>query len=96
MADPLYPPTRPLSVGETLDSAFRIFGATLLRCLPYAVTGKIVGQLPNIYYLLTGRVRTLGFAFSDPLWWLLAVVGMAAAIFRSFPDVFGSGRPRAP
>jgi hypothetical protein len=81
MADPLYPPTRPLSVGETLDSAFRIFGATLLRCLPYAVTGKIVGQLPNIYYLLTGRVRTLGLAFWDPLWWLLALVGMAVAVF---------------
>ncbi len=55
MANVLYPPPRPQSVGEILDSAFRIFRATLVRCLPYAIAAVIAGLLPNIYYLATGR-----------------------------------------
>src|SRR5438132_573719 len=52
MAKTLYPPPRPQSVGEILDSAFRIFRATLVQCLPYAIAAVIAGQLPNIYYLV--------------------------------------------
>src|SRR5947208_2524324 len=55
MANILYPPPRPQSVGEILDSAFRIFRATLLQCLPYATVAVIASQLPNIYYLASGR-----------------------------------------
>src|ERR1700686_993304 len=55
MPNILYPPPRPQSVGEILDSAFRIFRATLLKCLPYATVAVIASQLPNIYYLATGR-----------------------------------------
>lgn len=81
MPDTLYPPSRPQSVGEILDGAFRIFGATLLRCLPYAAAGKIVAQLPNMYYLFSGRVGALAFAFRDPRWWALYFVGYVLAIF---------------
>ena len=56
MANTLYPPPRPQSVGEILDSAFRIFRATLVQCLPYAIAAVIAGQLPNIYYLVSGEV----------------------------------------
>src|SRR6266700_2685475 len=55
MANTLYPPPRPQSVGEILDSAFRIFRATLVKCLPYAIAAVIAGLLPNIYDLATGR-----------------------------------------
>ncbi len=55
MTNVLYPPPRPQSVGEILDSAFRIFRATLVKCLPYAVAALILGQLPEIYYVATGH-----------------------------------------
>jgi hypothetical protein len=89
MTNNLYPPPRPQAVGEILDSAFRIFRATLLKCLPYAIVSLLVGQLANIYSLLRGRPLTqLLPTEADPLWWLLAFVGsvvvlaLTAAIVR--------------
>jgi hypothetical protein len=80
----LYPPSRPQSVGEVLDSAFRIFGATLLRCLPYAVVAVIAGQLPSMYEVLTGHAlavpRLRVAASHDPLWWILYVVAVIASL----------------
>jgi hypothetical protein len=80
--DVLYPPARPQSVGEILDSAFRIFRATLLTCLPYATLAVIAGQLPSIYYLATGRglMQTLVTQIRDPVWWLLYVLGTLIVI----------------
>ncbi len=80
MTDILYPPARPQSVGEILDSAFRIFRATLLKCLPYAIIAVIAGQLPNIYYLASGR-SMLPVAQGRDMWWLtLYAVGYLIAI----------------
>jgi len=78
MPEALYPPSRPLTVGEILDSAFRVFGVTLLRCLPYAALGRIAAQLPNIYYLLSGRARAIGLgtALTDPRWWAMDLIGL--------------------
>jgi hypothetical protein len=70
----LYPPARPQSIGEVLDSAFRIFKVTLLRCLPYGVLATVAGQLQNIYAILTGRPLK-SFTNTDPTWWLLYVLG---------------------
>src|SRR5579863_5315102 len=50
-----YPPQRQLSVGEVLDLTFRIYRATLVRCLLFAACGVLAGQLPNIYTLARGR-----------------------------------------
>jgi hypothetical protein len=70
----LYPPSRPQSIGEVLDSAFRVFRATLLRCLPYGVLAMVAGQLPNIYDIVTRRpLRQFG--GGDPVWWVLYAVG---------------------
>jgi len=55
MANILYPPARPQSVGEILDSAFRLFRATVVSCLPYAALALIAGQLPNLYSLASGQ-----------------------------------------
>jgi hypothetical protein len=60
MTDALYPPRRPLSVGEILDLTFRIYRATLLTCLLFAALGVIAGQLANIYTLLRGRPLARG------------------------------------
>ena len=81
MAQILYPPQRPQSVGEILDSAFRIFSSTLLSCIALAVIGRIAAQLPNIYSLLTGGPRSLVFAARDPKWWGLYVVGLCLALW---------------
>jgi hypothetical protein len=51
----LYPPLRPQSVSEVLDSAFHIFAATLVKTLPYGILLILSGQLVNIYNLATGR-----------------------------------------
>jgi hypothetical protein len=80
MPNILYPPPRPQSVGEILDSAFRIFGATLLKCLPYSFLGVVVSHLTTMYDVATGhpivpttlRARPT----HDPLWWLLFVVAV--------------------
>ena|SRR5580704_9395124 len=83
MPNILYPPPRPQSVGEILDSAFRIFRATLLKCLPYATIAVIASQLPNIYYLATGRgvlLRSLATQARDPVWWALYALGYLIAV----------------
>jgi hypothetical protein len=70
----LYPPSRPQSIGEVLDTGFRIFQSTLLPCLPYGVVWVIVGQLANLHDLATGRpLRVFGGA--DPIWWLWSLIG---------------------
>lgn len=67
-------PGRPLAVAEVLEQAFRIFGASLLRCLPYGVLALMAGQLQSIYEILTRQ--PLGeFGGGDPLWWVLFAVG---------------------
>ena len=82
MPNILYPPPRPQSVGEILDSAFRIFSATLLKCLPYSFLGVMVGHLTTFYDLATGHpvVPTTLRARQthDPLWWILLIVATFA------------------
>src|SRR5215469_14562616 len=94
MGNILYPPSRPQSVGEVLDSAFRIYSATLLRCLPYSFASVILGQLLSLYDVLhrhgTGAAALRAVQMdrvSSPLWWgllLLVIVGstmFANAVF---------------
>lgn len=70
----LYPPARPQSIGEVLDSAFRIFKASLVPCLPYGVLATVVGQLQSIYLIVSGRTLH-SFTNTDPIWWVLYVLG---------------------
>jgi hypothetical protein len=81
MTNALYPPARPQSVGEVLDLAFRIFGATLLKCLPFAALAVIAGQLPNAYSLANGQpllasAQLAQQRFFDPKFWLLELVAI--------------------
>lgn len=45
----LLPLPRPLMTGEVLDAAFRLFRASLLRCLPYSGLAVLVLELPTLY-----------------------------------------------
>lgn len=82
MANILYPPPRPQSVGEILDLAVRVFSATLLKCVPYSLTAVIVGRLPTIYDLATGHSvpQALGLQQShDARWWTLLCLAVLGA-----------------
>lgn len=83
MPAPLYPPQRPLSIGEIVDAAFRIFLATAVKCLPYALVAVVAEQLPNIYYIVTGRgvLQAMFTAVKDPRWLLFDGIGLAIAMF---------------
>jgi hypothetical protein len=102
MANILYPPSRPLSVGEVLDLAFRMFGATLVKCLPYSFAAVIVGQLPNLRDLLTGQSALLMQPdaqmrrLHDPSWLFMELVAVcgtvllySAVILRAYALVTG-------
>ena len=72
----LYPPPRPQSIGEVLDSAFFIFKVTLVKCLPYGLFAMVASQLQSIYDVATGRPLGSG----GLAWWLFFVLGMLASI----------------
>ena len=74
MPSVLYPPSRPQAIGEVLDSAVRIFKATLLKVLPFSVLATVAGQLHNIYILVSGR-NIRPFSNSDPGWWTIYLLG---------------------
>jgi len=85
MGNVIYPPSRPQSVGEVLDSAFRIYSTTLLKCLPYSFASVIVGQILSLYDVLhrpaaaplaTAAVQPA----HGPVWALLALLVAAASM----------------
>jgi hypothetical protein len=98
MPDILYPPSRPLSAGEILDLAFRIFRASVLACLPYAAVAVIAGQLPTLYNVAIGRpLLTPVEQVRDPVWWLLYVLAAlipmilaTAVLLRQYAIATGS------
>lgn len=65
MSSSLYPPTRPSSVGEVLDLAFRIFKVTLIRALPYGIVAVIAQQITSLYSF--GRVAPAHALFANPV-----------------------------
>jgi len=80
MATNLYPPPRPLSVGETIDLAFRIFRATLLTCLLLAGLAVIASELSTFYKLVSHRPLVSFMEERDPKYWLLYFVGWLLAV----------------
>jgi len=97
----LYPPSRPQSIGEVLESGFRLFRATLGHCLPYGALLVIAGELANFYDLFSGRLppETLEHALEhDRTWWTWYGIGIAiflllwgALLLRQ--DALGRRRP---
>lgn len=75
----LYPPVRPQLVSEVLDSAFKIFSASLLKALPYGMLLTLAGQLVNIYNIASGRLVRQVFP-QDRLGWVLYVLSVALSL----------------
>jgi hypothetical protein len=99
MTTPLYPPHRPLSVGETLDLTFRIYRATLIKCLLLAAFGVLASQLPTLYLLFTGRdlKTSLTVTMHEPGYQVVYIVSAllttalnAAVLLRQFRLITGS------
>jgi hypothetical protein len=81
-----------LSVGEVLDLSFRIYRATVGKCLLFAGFGVIAGQLANIYTIARGHPMigaattwpALLVQLRDPGLWAVYLVGTGlAALFYS-------------
>jgi Uncharacterised protein family (UPF0259) len=71
----LYPPLRPQSVSEVLDTGYHIFAASVFKTLPYGILLILAGQLVNIYNLATGRPLR---SHPDAVSLLLSLVGFIA------------------
>src|SRR5688572_18175182 len=83
----LVPLPRPLMTSEVLDSAFRLFRASLLRCLPYSALAVLVLESPTLYRTFMGDTRrafTVFYLGPDvsvgPVIYLLAAI-MGTALF---------------
>lgn len=82
MPNVLFPPDGPQSVSQVLDSGFRIFKASLVRCLLFGAVAMIAGQLPNIYSLARGEPFG-AYLHGDPITIGLAILGSVSAIYFS-------------
>jgi hypothetical protein len=80
MPQSLFPPAGPQSIGQVLDTGFRIFQVSLVRCLLYGATGMIAGQLPNIYSVLMNRSLSR-LDFRDPGWVAFYVASVLLSLF---------------
>lgn len=78
----LYPPPRPLTVGEVLDLSFRIYGRTFVKCLVFGGFVVVSSWLPNIYLLAHGQSAFQGVVrpHLDPGYWITLVIGMVLAL----------------
>lgn len=82
MPNVLFPPDGPQSVSQVLDTGFRIFKVSLVRCLLFGAVAMIAGQLPNIYSLARGEPFG-GYLRGDPITIGLAVLGSVIAVYFS-------------
>jgi Membrane domain of glycerophosphoryl diester phosphodiesterase len=98
MSEALFPPPRPLSVGEVLDLSFRIYRRTFVKCLVFGGLVVVANWLPNLYAIARGQTvvqsmvkpvadvpHSLILIFAS----LLAVVFPVAIIYRQYRMVTG-------
>lgn len=79
MTNITYPPPRPLTVGEVLDLSFRIYGSTLVKCVPLAALAMLASEAVNIYSVATGRSLIVALQSRDPGVGLIYLVGVVLA-----------------
>ncbi|HWZ64950.1 MAG TPA: glycerophosphoryl diester phosphodiesterase membrane domain-containing protein [Steroidobacteraceae bacterium] len=94
----LYPPPRPLGIGEVLDLAFRIYRATFVKCLVFGGLIVVTRWLPYIYQMMRGQSMTQsvvkpvlsgGYAIAVIASTLLAILFPVAIICRQYRIVTG-------
>jgi hypothetical protein len=75
-------PDGPQSIGQVLDTGFRVFKVSLVRCLPFGAMAMIAGQLPNIYSLATGELVGV-YLSANPVTLVLAFLGSVLTVYLS-------------
>jgi hypothetical protein len=80
MPQNLYPPARPQTMREVLQTGAKIFRRSLTATLPYAVLIAICGNLANLRNIsldlpLQNIVTLQSADSSDPIWWAWNVAG---------------------
>jgi hypothetical protein len=94
----LYPPPRPLTVGEVLDLSFRIYQRTFVKCLVLGGLIVVVNWLPNLYSIVRGQTvvqsvvkpnMDAGHVATALIALLLAFVFPVALILRQYHMVTG-------
>ena len=82
MSEISYPPPRPLGAGEVLDLTFRIYRATLVKCLLFGALGVLGNSLPNLYSASKGQslLQSVFAPSPDPVRTLLAILGGLVAL----------------
>src|SRR5690348_5202114 len=95
----LYPPPRPLTVGEVLDLSFRIYRRTFAKCLVFGGLVVVANWLPNIYSIARGQTvaQSVLSPDADPgriaaalVAWLLALLFPMAIILRQYRMITGA------
>lgn len=98
MTETLYPPPRPLTVGEVLDLSFRIYRRTFVKCLVFGGLVVVSNWLPSLYSIARGQtmaqsvvapVPDLGRALVAVIGALLAMLFPVAILYRQYKMVSG-------
>lgn len=78
----LYPPPRPLSIGEVLDLSFRIYRRTFITCLVFGGLIVVTRWLPYLY--LIARGQSLAQSVVKPTlsagYWITLIVSLLLAL----------------
>jgi hypothetical protein len=98
MSETLYPPPRPLGVGEVLDLSFRIYRRTFVKCLVFGGLVVVANWLPNLYAIARGQtvVQSMVKPVADVphsliliIASLLAMVFPVAIVYRQYRMITG-------
>jgi hypothetical protein len=84
MSAPILPFATPPSPREVIEASLRLFGRSVLPCLPLATIGTLVGQLPTAYDVAVhGKpmpITAQTIADKDAQWWALYLIGTLASL----------------
>ena len=73
------------SVSQILETASRLFRATLAKCLPLSMLAVLAAEVANLYWTARGHAAPQ-FEHplpADPVWWTLSLLGAAVALYLS-------------
>lgn len=80
MTQPILPFSAAPGMRELLEAGVRLFGRSLLACLPLAIIAVVMGQLPSGYDLLRHQELSGDLATKDVAWWLLYAGGTIVSL----------------
>jgi len=84
MSAPILPFATPPSPREVIEASLRLFGRSVLPCLPLATIGTLLGQLPTAYDMAVhGKpmpITAETIVDKDGQWWALYLIGVLASL----------------